>query len=596
MQSAGTRKQEIDALHPLNSEQLSRLSQAIGGLSPSQLNWASGYLAGIASVGQSLPLQEAQQADTLTILYASQTGNAQSVAQQLADSAAARGIEARLISSANFKPRDLAKEKILLLVVSTQGEGEVPESAVDLQKFIHSRKAPDLSGLSFAVFGLGDSSYEQFCQAGVDFDQRLAELGAIRLIDRVDADVDFESASELWIPDALTQVEELEPNKQAVVLPISPAATPARYSRNQPYEARLIENRRLTTDKALADVRHIVLEIDPGSLQYQAGDSLGIWFKNDPVLIARILNRLQLDGASEVRLAELSLTLQHVLSEKRELTLLNPAVVNAWSGISDSDELKQIIEDRERLREFSAKRQFIDLVTDFPGKIGAQALVDLLKPLQPRLYSIASSQSEYEDEIHLTVSALQYQVFGRAHQGAASGFLVDRIAEDDVLGIYVVENESFRLPGRGDTPIIMIGAGTGVAPFRSFMQERQSRGDKGQNWLFFGNRHFHEDFLYQTDWIKHRENGLLNKVSVAFSRDSEQRIYVQDRLLEQGKQVYEWIEQGAYIYVCGGLDMEAGIADSLKSITSQFGGKNKSEADQFVERLRHEGRYLRDVY
>lgn len=584
--------------YPLDPQQFSLLTQAISGLSQDQLHWASGYLAGVSagSAALSSPLSEVSASASLTILYASQTGNAQSVAQQLADSAAAHGIEARLVSTQSFKPRDLAKEKILLFVVSTQGEGEVPESAHDLWKFLNGRKAPDLSGLQFAVYGLGDSSYTLFCKAGVDFDERFAALGGKRLLDRVDADVDFDAVTEDWIPVALEKVEQLEPSKQAVVVPITAQQTVVRYGRNTPFSATLIENRQLTTDKALSDVRHLSLEIDAEAISYQPGDSIGVWFKNADDLVDQILTSQSLDGQAVIKLGKDTIALRDALLEKRELTLLNPGVVSAWAEYSDSAELKSITQDAEALREFSGQRQFIDLILDYPGTVNEQQIVDLLKPLQPRLYSIASSQQEFEDEIHLTVSALHYQSHGRAHEGAASGFLVDRSNEDDVIGIYVVENESFRLPQDGNTPIIMIGAGTGIAPFRGFLQERAARDDSGKNWLIFGNRNFHEDFLYQSEWVDHRQNGLLTKVSAAFSRDGENKVYVQDKVIEQGEEILQWLEEGACIYVCGAMDMETGVAESLKKLVMRNKGLDETSAEEFIENLRDSGRYLRDVY
>ncbi len=587
LQSIGTAN-----VHPLSSLELNRLTQAIEGLSAGQLNWASGYLAGVSSLTHGAIATPEADRQTLTILYASQTGNAHSIAQQLSDKAAAKGLDSRLVSTADFKPRDLAKESLLLLVISTQGEGDVPESAVDLWKFINGRKAPDLASLQYGVFALGDSSYTHFCKAGLDFDKRLIELGAQSLLDRVDADVDFDEVSGRWIDQSLTKIEALKPARQAVVLPLTPEQTVVRYNRNNPCSVTLIENRRLSTDNALADVRHVVLEIEAGTLEYKPGDSLGVWFKNDPELVDTIISTLSLDKEASVTIAGEAISLFDALTTKREITLLNPQVVKFWIENTTSD----LLNDNDRLREYATSHQLLDLISEFPESLSAQELVDRLKSIQPRLYSIASSQSEFEDEIHLTVSKLSYQANGRACNGAASGFLVDRIFEDDVLKAYVVENSSFRLPETGDTPVIMIGAGTGVAPFRAFLQERAARDDKGKNWLVFGNRNFHEDFLYQTDWLEHRKNGVLNKVTTAFSRDTEERVYVQDRITELGDEFFDWLEQGASVYVCGGMDMEKSLFQAIKSIVQNRKNISDAEAELFVENLRHEGRYSRDVY
>ncbi|MCB1755457.1 MAG: flavodoxin domain-containing protein [Gammaproteobacteria bacterium] len=597
MQATGEQHVSNEQLQSLSGPELGRLLQAIEGLSTEQLNWASGYLAGISAGGHpARPVSTARQSAQVTILYASQTGNARSVAQRLADAAAASGIESRLLSAHEFKARRIADERLLILVVSTQGEGEVPENAESLYNYLTGRKPPDLSKLEFAVFGLGDSSYTHFCKAGVDFDQALEKLGGRRILERLDADVDFDSDFSVWLPNALQVLENRQPARQAVVLPLTPRQSVTQYNRDKPYPASLIENRRLTTDQALTDVHHLVLEIDPAAISYQAGDSLGVWFRNDPAQVDEILGLLALDGNTHVRLGDKSLSLSEALLEKRELSLLHPKVVSGWARHTDSGSLDKQLADKNELRRFAAERRFIDLIEAFPGRIEAQQLVDLLGPLQPRLYSIASSPAEYADEIHLTVSALQYEAHGRRHRGAASAYLSERLKPDDNLDVYVVDNDSFRLPDDPSTPVIMIGAGTGIAPFRSFLQQRASQENPGRNWLIFGNRHFHDDFLYQTDWIEHRRSGVLEKVSVAFSRDSEQRNYVQDRLFDEGPAVLEWLAQGAHIYVCGAIDMEKGVAESLQRIAIEYAGKTRLEAEEFYQNLRHQKRYLRDVY
>jgi len=579
---------------PLSAMQLNRLNQAIQGLSESQLNWASGYLQGIGS--RQSPVQKTQADNRITLLYASQTGNARAVAEALAEASGSRGLNTRLLSVGEFKPRELAKETMLLLVVSTHGEGEPPESAQALYRFLNGKRAPQLKGLRYAVFGLGDSSYEHFCKTARDFDQRLEALGASRMLPRVDADLDFQSASKNWMPDVLTRIDELVPSDPNKVVALRQARHSRRHDRNNPYRATLLENRRITTSDAIADVRHIALEIDPAVISYAPGDALGVWFRNDPALVEDILRSTGLEGDAQVTLEAQDLPLAEALGSKLELTQLHPSVAVRWAKICNAEPLQQLANDSKALRNYCAGRQFVDLLSEYPARPGAGTLAKLLHPLQPRLYSIASSQAEFEDEVHLTVSVVYCEAHGRNHLGGASGFLGERIEEGAPLDVYVAENHNFRLPGDGDTPIIMIGAGTGIAPYRGFLQQRAVQGDAGDNWLIFGNRHFHRDFLYQTEWLAQRRAGLLKRTNLAFSRDGSARAYVQDRLLDQGAELYRWLQEGARVYVCGGSSMESGVREALAMVAQTQGALDADAAAEYVENLRAEGRYLRDIY
>ncbi|MEJ2590389.1 MAG: flavodoxin domain-containing protein [Candidatus Thiodiazotropha sp.] len=575
--------------------QLSRLQQAVEDLNADQLTWASGYLAGLGATLPS-PQSAANESPRMTILYATQGGNARSVAQALADGATGRGFAPRLVSAEQFRPRDLAKEQLLVAVISTQGEGEPPESARELFKYLNGRKAPELAQLRYAIFGLGDSSYEYFCQASKDLDALLQARGARSLVQRIDADVDFQVHTADWSHQVLQEVEKALPADQARIIPIQRTAIALRYDRNHPYRAELLEQRRITTADALSDVHHLSLEIDPQAIRYQPGDALGLFFRNDPALIEEILYLTGLADTARVILDGESLSLGQALSERLELTQLHPSVVSAWASHAGSPKLSALSGNGEALRRFARERQFIDLLQAHPAAIDAQALVKLLHTQQPRLYSIASSQAAYDDEIHLTVSALHYQAHGRDHLGGASGLLTRRIAEGDSLPVYVAENPGFRLPKAGDTPIVMIGAGTGIAPYRAFLQEREAAGSTGRNWLVFGNRHFHRDFLYQTDWLKYRRDGLLERISLAFSRDAGERTYVQARICEEGSELYRWLQEGAHLYVCGGLEMEKAVRQSLQGIAQVEGGLDEDAAAEYIESLREQGRYQRDVY
>ena len=589
--------QQINLPHAdsLDSTQRQNLALAVQGLSRQQLNWASGYLAGLSQAQTSD--QAAAALDQITILYASQTGNAQSIARQLESEYKASGFNTRLISSADYRGRDLAKEKYLLLVISTQGEGEAPESAFELQQFLFGPKAPQLKQLNYAVFGLGDSSYPDFCQAAKDFDRRLQDLGANRLLDRVDADVDFDESASEWRATVIQQSHDWLSVSSNNVVSLNAASHSIRHDRNNPYLATVLDSKRITTQDAIAEIHHIELQIDARSLQYKPGDSIGLWSRNSPALVSQILQSLQLDAETLVDYKNQQLSLQQALEQHLEITQLHPSVVKAWAAISENSELKQLIEHNDELRSFASSQQLIDLALKFPAAIDAQSLVQTLLPLQPRLYSIASSQQAFDDEIHLTVSTLQYATQnGDNRYGSASLYLNQHIQPGDSLRIYVAENNQFRLPENNQTPIIMIGAGTGIAPFRAFLQQRKADNASGENWLIFGNRNFHRDFLYQLEWQKYHVEGLLNRISLAFSRDHQSKVYVQDRLFEEAEALYQWIEKGAHLYVCGSTDLDSAVHQALIDIVQQQGQLDEQQAEQFVNNLRAAGRYLRDVY
>jgi sulfite reductase (NADPH) flavoprotein alpha-component len=596
MENSAKSETVIFPQHPLGGLQLSRLQQAVEGLNNEQLAWASGYLAGLGAV-QPAAAVAANEAPVMTILYATQGGNARGVAETLADAARARGLEPRLVSAQEYRARELSKERLLVVVICTQGEGEPPESAYELFKYLRGNKPPRLAGLKYAIFGLGDSSYQHFCQAARDLDALLKGCGAEALIERIDADVDFQQPSSAWQGEILKAVALLQPSDQARVIPLQRGVSAApRYDRNHPFQAELLERRRITTADALSEVHHLSLEIDAGAVRYRPGDALGVLFRNDPALIEEILTLTGIPGESPVTLGAESMTLTQALGERLELTQLHPAVVKGWASVSADEALHALGENGEALRNFVHGLQLPDLLRAYPAEVDGQGLVNLLHPQQPRLYSIASSQAVYEDEIHLTVAALRYRSGGREHLGGASGYLTRRLAEGDRSGVYVAENPGFRLPQSGDTPIIMVGAGTGIAPYRAFLQERAATGGAGHNWLVFGNRNFHRDFLYQTEWLKQRKEGVLTRISLAFSRDGAERTYVQARLYEERAELYRWLQRGAHLYVCGGVAMEQAVRHSLQAIAQDQGGLAEEAALEYIDSLREQGRYQRDVY
>jgi sulfite reductase (NADPH) flavoprotein alpha-component len=588
----------------LNDPQWLAINQVTAALNPSQLNWLSGYFAGLAqsSQGQVLPVQQTAVAKSLTILFGSQTGNAKLVATELKAKLEANNIATTLVSMADYKAKQLKSESHIVAIVSTHGEGDAPDDAVELHAFLASKKAPKLPNLHFAVLGLGDSSYEFFCQTGKDFDQRLADLGAKRILDRLDCDVDYEASVNVWsdalmakIADEMVQAEA--GHSQLTTIASESTLNVVEYNKKFPFKASLLVSQKITGRDSVKDIRHIEVSLQDSGIQYQAGDALGVWFNNDAQLVEELLELLAIDKNESIKLAEQSLTIFDALIEKLELTLSYPTFAKAYNEYAASDELAAKLEDKAVLRVYLAERQIIDVVRDYPAKLSAQQLVDALRPMAPRLYSIASSQAEVEDEVHLTVAVVEYDAHGYRHQGGASGFLAKRLEEGGEVRVFVEKNDNFRLPENPDTPVIMIGPGTGIAPFRAFMQQREADEAQGKNWLFFGNPNYTQDFLYQVEWQRFVKDGVVDKVSLAFSRDQEEKVYVQHRLLEQGAEVYQWLQDGAHIYVCGDADhMAKDVNDALMSIVQLHGDKNTEQAEQYIMELRRAKRYQKDVY
>lgn len=591
-------------INPLSPEQTQHFAQLAGSLTPIQQAWISGYLAasangGIAAQPVVAPVAEAA---TLTILYGSQTGNAKHVAADLAEAAKARGINAKLVDMADFKPAKLKNEKFLTIVVSTYGEGEPPEPAEKLHKFLGSKKAPKLDGAQIAVLGLGDSSYEFFCQTAVNFEERLTGLGAKVVLEKALLDVDYDDHAPEWIGKALDafepEVKAEAPNASNVVpLPGLTAAPVSTYSKKNPFEAELNVVQKITGRDSTKDVRHVEISLEGSDLTYKAGDSLGVYFKNDAAEVDQVLETLGIDGNSEVKVGDDTKSLRTALIEDFELTQGYPTFVEKYGNATGDKKLIELAEDKVLLRDFIEPRQILDILREHPHQLEPQALVDTLRKQQPRLYSIASSQAEVEDEVHLTVGVVEWNAFEQDHLGGCSGHLGRRAEEGDSLRVFVESNDNFRLPSNPDTPVIMVGPGTGVAPFRAFLQERDAQEAEGKNWLFFGNPHFTQDFLYQVEIQGYLKSGLLSKVDVAFSRDQAEKVYVQDKIREQGAELYQWLQDGAHFYICGDANrMAKDVHEALIDVVSTHGKLDREKAEEYVEALRDEKRYQRDVY
>ncbi len=583
------------------------LPAQLAALSPTQLAWLSGYCWAQSQQGNTVQAAFAGQAEAaaaprrVTVLSASQTGNARRVAADLLVKLESAGINARLVAAADFKSKTLPEEDIVLMVTSTQGEGEPPEEAVPLYKLLFGKKAPDLSKLSFAVLGLGDSSYPKFCQAGKDFDGRLAELGATRLSAFGECDLDFQAAANAWIETTAAKVAELCSQAAAPVSdgPKAAAAPAAQlYSKEQPFTATLSVRQKITARNAEKDVEHIEIDLTGSGIRYQTGDALGIWPLNAPGLVAEILALNGLNGSETVVLADGSETdIQTALTEHADITQNTPAFVQQYAVLSGSEELQRTVENPEALDTYLAATPPVGVLAAFPHPLDAQTLFGLFRAQTPRLYSIASAQDEVGDEVHLTVGMVRYEHHGNTYTGAASGFIGAQLEEGGSVRVFVEPNPHFRLPENGDTPVIMIGAGTGVAPFRAFMQQREADGSGGKNWLVFGNQRFTDDFLYQAEWLQYRKSGLLTRADLAWSRQGKEKVYVQHKLAENAAEVWAWLQQGAHIYVCGDATrMARDVENTLLDIIAAQGKLSRDDAEDYLNDLREEKRYQRDVY
>jgi len=578
------------------------LTAALDSLSPLQLAWLSGYCWARAD-GGALPTVAATDVTSVasaepappplavTVLSASQTGHAREVADKLHAALAEQGINAKRISAADYKPKTIADEQVLLLVTSTQGEGEPPEEALSLHRLLFGKKAPPLPALRFAVCGLGDSSYPDFCQAGKDFDTRLAELGGERLAPRADCDVDYQATAAAWIADLVPRLAALQP--AAPRAPTAAAsATPAAYDRDHPFTAPLLARQKITGRHSTKDVRHIELDLAGSGINYQAGDALGVWCENDPARVDAILAALKLDGVTVID----GKTLREQLIREREISQNTPQFVQGYAALAKSADLDAEIA-THGAAPYAANTPLDAIVARYPAAITAEQLLTLLRPLTPRLYSIASAPEEVGEEVHLTVGVLHYEHDGKAYSGAASGYLGERLPEDGAARVFVEPNPNFRLPDDPQAAIIMIGNGTGIAPFRAFMQARVAREAPGKNWLVFGNPHFTEDFLYQTEWQGWQKDGFLHRYSLAWSRDQAEKVYVQDKLREEAASVWQWLKDGAYVYVCGdAARMAKDVERALLDIIAGEGGMDADAAADYLDELRQARRYQRDVY
>ena len=623
----------IQGHFPIPEERRDQLQQLTTELSREQLMWLSGYFAGAAAAAPSsipafqnnllggaqaraqlqtsaasaavapiAPAAAAVAAPSLTIISASHTGNGRKISEKLLAAVQALGVQARMVKAGDYQPREIAKEKLLYIVISTHGDGDPPDEARGLYEFLGTKRAPQLPELQYSVLALGDTSYPKFCEAGRIVDERLAKLGAKRLLPRVDCDVDFAKLAQTWADDALARVRDIKdkfaPAGGAAAFAAAPgpaAPAVAELKREQPATAEVLANQRIVGRGALREVRHVELAFPGLGNLYKPGDALGIVHRNPEPAIAAVLKATRLDAGASVTQDGKTHTLLEWLRDEREITRIARPLLTSVAKQAGVD-ISELLGNAGAMAKLTASCQVSDVLASYPAEWTPEALVAALRPVTGRVYSIASSPAAVGDEAHLTVAIVGSDTDRKLLAGAASDFVINTPVDSSVQ-VWIERNERFRVPADGARDIIMIGPGTGVAPFRGFVQEREAAGASGRNWLFFGGRSLYHDFLYQLEWQQALKRNSLQRLDVAFSRDQEQKIYVQHRLREAGKDLYAWLSNGAYLYVCGDATaMAPDVNAALLDVVREQGGMDADDAQAWVADLTADGRYLRDVY
>jgi sulfite reductase (NADPH) flavoprotein alpha-component len=493
----------------------------------------------------------------------------------------------------------LAKMEYLLIITSTYGEGAMPDNAEMLWEAASSDDAPRMDNLNFSVLALGDTSYDLFCQAGIDWDNRLLELGAKRLYDRVDCDVDFEAQAEKWISEVVPLMAE-GAETVAVLDTTTVQSAKSAYNRKNPFPAKMQVNRIVTALDSSKETRHYEISIAGSGLSYEAGDAMCVIPSNCPQLVNDILKALGCSGNEEEPVNGELMPFSEALRTHFEIKLPSKELLEEIAKRSGDQELNALLNggDKDKLNDYLWGRDTLDLLLQFPSmEFSAAEFLRLLKPLQHRAYSISSSGKQHPDSVHLTVASVRYDAHGRQHKGVCSTFLADLVGEATDVRIFFTPNNNFRVPNDDNLPMVMVGPGTGIAPFRAFLQEREFRKAPGKNWLFFGDRNASTDFIYREEIEAMQASGLLTKLDLAFSRDQAEKIYVQDRMLENGAELFAWLEQGGYFFVCGdAYRMAKDVDQALLDVIRIHGNMSATEAAEYVNQLKKDKRYVRDVY
>jgi sulfite reductase (NADPH) flavoprotein alpha-component len=583
---------------PFAAEHIRALNAVMAETNVEQRQWLAGFLAGYhaaTALPAVAPQTVARAKIPLTILFGTESGNAEGVAAEAKKAAARLGFAPKLLDMADTSPAEVAKVPHLLVIASTWGEGDPPERASEFYQALMAEDAPRFEGVRFSVLALGDSSYVNFCEVGRRLDARLAELGGLRIAPRVDCDLDYEAPAADWSEGALTELarsaepdpETAEPRRGAVILDFASPAAASAYGKAHPFPAEITELINLNGSRSAKQTIHLELSLAGSGLTFEPGDSLGIVVRNDPAMAEAVLRAAGLGGNQDLA-AE--------LESEFDITVLSRPVMEAFAKLNPAPALTTLLE-ADGWRDYLEARQIVDLLEHFPCTLAAEQLTGLLRKLPPRLYSVASSLKATPDEAHLLLGLVRYRSHGRGRTGVASGHVAERLRAGDSLSVYVKPNKNFRLPEDPDRPVIMIGPGTGVAPFRAFLQERQAVSARGHNWLFFGDRNYTHDFLYQLDWQAFLKDGVLSRIDVAFSRDQPEKVYVQHRMWERRAEFWAWLEEGAHLYVCGDEKaMAKDVHAILAAIVADQGGRTAEAAEAYLGDLRKQRRYQRDVY
>jgi sulfite reductase (NADPH) flavoprotein alpha-component len=610
---------------PFTDQQKPLVESLLASLDGGQAMWLSGFLAArsadpAATAASSQPSATAVPSakEPLTVLYGTESGNSETCAAEAVKLANAAGFKATMVDMGDYQPSRLAKETNMLVIVSTWGEGDPPERAVDFHHWVMSDKAPKLDQLRYSVCALGDRSYADFCLCGIQFDERFTALGAQRLAERVECDVDFEEPFQKWLKlavDALADAAGVGTSTSAAAVavsveaPAAPAAAPATaatavepYGKKRPFPAPIITKINLNGTGSAKETFHVEFSLEGSGMTYLPGDVVGIYPHNCPEVVDDLLQVTGFSGDETVEQKDAGASsLREILTMRHDITSINPALMKKYAAFAANRQLDELLapEQKAHLTEWIWGREVRDLIREFPpaSQMELHAFVGMLRKMPPRLYSIASSMNAHPGEVHLTVGAVRYVAHGHTRKGVCSTFLADRVEEGDTVDLYTHANKHFFLPEDPDTPVIMVGPGTGIAPFRAFMEERDFAGAKGRNWLFFGDQHFNTDFLYQTEWQDYLKRGVLTRMDVAFSRDTDRKVYVQHRMKEKAADLYAWLQDGAWFYVCGDANrMAKDVHAALIEIYAEQGGLDHEAAEAKVKELQKEKRYQRDVY
>ncbi|MEM9015739.1 MAG: sulfite reductase subunit alpha [Verrucomicrobiota bacterium] len=565
-----------------------------------QRMWLNGYLAGMLSDAGDSPSVSSKPKLRVPVMYASQSGNSEGLAEEFAERLSEAGFDSPCFSTEEFADVDLTSEKHLLLVSSTWGDGDPPDNAIDFWETLQSDDHPRLENLSYSVLALGDTNYLEFCAQGKAFDRRLGDLGATRLAPRVDCDTDFEEPAEEWFETILAELQELSPSDDGKSSAPKKKTEETGWTKKNPFRAKLTGNLPLNASESERDTRHFEFDLTGSGLSYEVGDVLGVYPKNNAALVDELIESLGFSSDDQVPTPDKGeRSLREALLEDYDVTTLSAKLMGDWNEIAKSESLTELLKsDPKDLEDYLWGRNLIDLVTEFPASLSsASEFVALLRKLGPRLYSISSSPKAHPNEVHLSVAKVTYHTHGRDREGVCSTYLSDRVNGDGTVPVFFQPAPHFKLPTDLSTDVIMCGPGTGIAPFRAFLEEREANEAAGRNWLFFGNPHESTDFLYRDQLLAMQERGTLQQLDLAWSRDGKAKVYVQDKMRDQGEELWKWLDGGAHFYVCGDAKRMAKDVDAaLHEVAAVHGGLGEDGAADFIKQLTKEKRYQRDVY